>query len=234
MAIVTYTPEPARELASNLWLVTAKTSQKLDRKMAVAKGADGTLFVHDPLWLPDDAFARLDAWGRVGAIFVPSWLHDFDAEAYAARYPGARLCGPPAAVKKLKWPGLVEFDASMAPSSVSVAAIPGVKSERSCAVTHPEGGVTLIVNDALFNMPHRRGAGGLFLRLLGSTGPLHMSRLGRMFLLTDRAAYARWLREWAARTDLRHVVMAHGHVVSEDVPAALAAAAARLEGTRTT
>ncbi len=233
MAIETYPHGPLQRLASNCWRVTAPTSQGLDRTMVVAAGqgppgAPAPLLVHDPLWLDEATFGELDALGVVTTIFVPGWLHDFDVERFAERYPAARPCAFPATVARLKRPRLVPFEAALAPRGVTIERIPGVKAEAVCEVRHPEGGASLVFNDALFNIPHRRGGRGLMLRLLGSSGPLHMSPLGRMFLLKDRAAFRAYLERQAARDDLRHVVVAHGELVSGDVRRQLAAAAARL------
>jgi hypothetical protein len=125
---------------------------------------------------------------------------------------------------------MVEFEPSMAPGGIEIQAIPGVaRVESVCRVRHPEGGESLVFNDALFNLPHGKGLKGLALRLSGSSGPLHMSPLGRLFLLRDRQAFRAFLEEQSRRDDLRSLVVGHGEVLSrEDVQAALAGAAARL------
>ncbi|MGC4116154.1 MAG: hypothetical protein QM765_16555 [Myxococcales bacterium] len=227
MAITTFPHGPLTQLASNLWVVTAPTSQGLDRKMSVARGRDGALLLYDDLWLDEPTFAQLDALGPVAVIFVPSYLHDFDGERFAQRYPKARLCGSRATVQKLRWKGMVEFEPSMAPAGVVVEPIPGVaRAEMVGRVQHPEGGESLVFSDALFNIPREKA--GLITRLMGSAGPLHMSPLGRLFLLKDRKAFHEYLEAQSRRDDLRHLVVGHGEVISKDVNLALAGAAARL------
>lgn len=228
MAITTFPHGPIQRLGSSAWVVQAPTSQTLPRTMVVARGTDGALFVHDPLRLDDARFAELDRLGPVRAIFVPSFLHDFDAEAFAARYPAAVLCAMRGTIAKLKWPNLVPLEPAHVPPGITVERIPGVKGEVVVEVRHADGGVTLVFNDALFNLPHQPGWRGLVLRALGSSGPLHMSPIGRLFLLKDRAAFRGWLEAQAARSDLRNVVVAHGDLVLERAGEKLAAAAARL------
>jgi hypothetical protein len=100
--------------------------------------------------------------------------------------------------------------------------------EAYCEFRHPEGGTTLVFNDALFNMPHGSGPRGWMFRAMGSSGPLHMPLLARLFLLRDRAAFRSFLLSEAAREGIRHLVVAHGLVVSGNVGDPLKAAAARL------
>ena len=229
MAIITHPHGPLTQLAQNLWYVTARTSQGIDRKMSVIRGADGELVLHDCLWLDDKTFAELDALGKVTTIFVPSWLHDFDGQRFAERYPTAHLCGLPATLKRLhKWKRLEPFQPAWLPKCVTMTQLPGLRqNEAVFEVQHPEGGASQIYCDALFNMPHGKGFKGWVFRVLGSSGPLRMTPIGRL-LLKDRKAYVAWLRAQGARSDLRHIIVGHGRVASENLPTLLMEAADRL------
>lgn len=229
MAIITYPHGPLVALGSNAWVVSAKTSQGIDRKMTVARAPDGALLLHDALWLDERTFAEFDALGKVRTILVPSWLHDFDGQRFAARYPEATLCSTPTACKRLRWPRLVEWKPELAIPGVYVTPLPGLRmDEFVCEIRHPEGGVTLVFTDALFNMSHGKGLRGWVFRVAGSTGPLHMTPIGRMFLLKDRRVFKRYLEEQAARDDVKNIVVGHGRLIQEGARAALAGAAARL------
>lgn len=230
MRIVTYPHGPLRALADNLWLVEAPTSMgAMDRKMTVARGDDGRLFLFDALWLDDATFAQLDALGPVGVIFVPNWLHDFDGEALQQRYPTARLCAFPATSRRLGWTHLEEFTPAMAPAPITLRTLPGVRSsEAVCEVRHPDGTATQIYCDALFHVPHGGGVSGSIMRLIGSTGQFHMSPLARWLLLRDKAAFRGWLESQAVRPDLCRIICGHGLTLEADIPAQLRAAAARL------
>lgn len=230
MTIVTHPHGPLTQLADNLWLVRAPTSMgTLDRHMSVARGNAGSLFLFDQLWLDDATFAQLDALGPVRTLFVPNYLHDFDGEAFAARYPAATLCAFPTTVRKLGWPMLREVEPSMVPAPVTLRPLPGLKAyEPVCEVRHADGTATQIYNDALFNIPHGSGFAGALVRWMGSSGHFHMSPLGRLLLLRDKAAFRGWLLEQAARPELRRVIMAHGEPVETDLAARLRDAANRL------
>jgi hypothetical protein len=228
MAIRTYPHGPLKQLASNLWVVSAKTSQGIDRKMTVARSPHGDLFLHDALWLDDKTFLELDGLGRVATVFVPSFLHDFDGQRFADRYPGAHFCAMPATRKRLKWPRLMAFETSMAPAGITITELPGLRiNEVVAEVQHPEGGISQIYTDALLNLAHGKGARGWFFRMIGSTGPLHMTPIARL-LLRNKAAFKRWLADQGTRKDIKHVIVGHGRVVSDDVSALLTAAAERL------
>ncbi len=208
----TFPHDPLTQLADNLWLVRAATSMgTLDRKMCVIRGDDGGLLLHDQLWLDDASFAALDALGPVRTLYVPCWLHDFDGDAFAARYPAADLVGFAGTVRRLRWPRLREIDRSSLPSCATITPLPGLKAhEAVCEVRHADGTVTQIYNDALFHIPHGTGLPGAIVRMMGSSGHFHMSPFGKMMLLRDKAAFRAWLEAQAARPEVRRVIMAHG------------------------
>ena len=102
----------------------------------------------------------------------------------------------------------------------------GTKAQELVYQLPLDDGCALVCADLLFNLPHLRGFGGMLLRLMGSTGKLGMTPLGRMLFLKDRGAFADWLEQMAALPGLRILSMAHGHALTHDVPAALQGIAA--------
>jgi hypothetical protein len=81
------------------------------------------------------------------------------------------------------------------------------------------GGVSLVFADAVFNMPHLPGFHGFVLRhITGSSGGPRVSRVARLLLIKDKAAFAAHL-ERLATPDLQRVIVAHHQTISDD-PAA--------------
>jgi hypothetical protein len=90
-------------------------------------------------------------------------------------------------------------------------------------------GVTYVMNDALFNMPHETGLSGFVLKhVTQSTGGPKVSRTARIGLVTDRARYRAALEGIADTEGLIRVIVAHHVPVEGDVRTALRAAAATL------
>ena len=90
-------------------------------------------------------------------------------------------------------------------------------------------GVSLVFNDALFNMPHLGGVQGFVLKYITqSSGDLHVSRIARLFIVKDRAAFRAHIERLAETPELRRVLVSHHLTRSENVASALRAAVSRL------
>lgn len=207
---------PLVQLEENLWLVEGETRMKaLGRKMVVARNGD-SLFVHNAIMLDDATFKMLDALGRVKTIFVPNRFHDMDAGRMHARYPDAVLAALPKTRARLskKFPRLIDLAPAHLIESVKIRAIAGLRDDENVMEIAHGGRVTQVYTDALFNLPDMPGMGGLFLRLVGSSGGFKMTRIGRLFTLADRNAFRAFLEEQSRRDDLVRVIVAHGRTVT--------------------
>ena len=95
-------------------------------------------------------------------------------------------------------------------------------------VRSPDG-LTLVLNDAVFNMPHVPGFTGWILRnLTRSTGGPRVSRVSKLFMVKDRAAFRAHLLRLADTPALRRVIVSHHQMVVDDPAGALRAAASTL------
>jgi hypothetical protein len=87
--------DPIEEVAENLWRVEGSLARlPLRRVMTVVKRSDGGLVIHSPIALDDTSMAKLDGWGRVSFLIVPSAYHRLDAPAFKQRYPEAQVLCP--------------------------------------------------------------------------------------------------------------------------------------------
>jgi hypothetical protein len=88
-------------------------------------------------------------------------------------------------------------------------------------------GTTLIFNDAIFNMPHLTGVEGWMLKnVTKSTGGPRLTRVARLFLLSDARAFAEQLTQLAETPQLRRVIVSHHQMITEAPAEALRAVAA--------
>lgn len=216
--------EPIETLEPNLWRVIGALpgSIPLRRVMTIARLATGGLVVHSAIALDAAAMATLDGLGPVEVIVVPNRQHRLDASAYAARYPKARVLAPAGARKKIE-------------QLVAVHGGPEALGDRDVALDHAAGTrdaellmtvrsgdrTSLVFTDTLFNLPHRPGLSGWILRhVTQSSGGPKVSRLARMFMIKDPAAFAAQLDALAAQP-LARVIVAHEDVITDDPSATL-------------
>jgi hypothetical protein len=224
---------PWRKLAPRLWEITGSLPRgKLPRNMVVHKLASGGLLIHSAVVIDEAALAEMLAWGEPEVMIVPSGLHRLDAAAYKERFPKLRVLAPAASKevveKKIKVDATCE-DALPA-LGVKAHAADGIRPVE-LAYEMPidaEDGKALVVTDMLMNIPHLPGFDGMIMRLLGSTGFFGITRIGKVLLMKDRAAFKAWLCKMATTTGLNAVCVAHGDLIVERCSDRLLEAADRL------
>jgi len=224
---------PIEKLAVNLWRVEAKVDNPpLHRVMTVVKLADGRGLIHSAVMMEESSMRALEAWARPAILVVPSGFHRKDAHAYVSRYPSITVVCPSAARDRVA--EKVKVDATyetfpLEDPSIRFLSIPGLNEvERVMEVRSPDG-VTLVFNDLLFNMPHVGGLGGFVIKhVLQNSGGPKVSRLGRLWLIKDKAAVRAELEKLASKPDLVRVIVSHHEMITEQPADALRRVAASL------
>lgn len=217
---------PLEAVSEGVWAVQGSLPRGgIPRRMVVWRRDDGGLVAHSVVAMDDARMAELDALGPLAAMIVPNGIHRADAAVWKARYPGAKVYAPAlarAAVEKV-----VPVDATVEDAGgalgASVLGPDGIK--RSEYVYVARG--TWVFADVMMNLPKLPGLDGWLFGVLGSTGFFGITGIGRMALLTNRAAFKAWLGQ-AAESPPSALLPAHGNVLTTDTGAALRAAAARL------
>ncbi|MDP9000790.1 MAG: DUF4336 domain-containing protein [Myxococcota bacterium] len=221
--------EPMEQLEEGLWRVEGSLpNMPLRRVMTVARLASGDLLVHNPIAVDASTLAAIDALGRVGFIVVPNGWHRLDVPAFRARYANARVLAPRGSIKKVAEiaPGVVDLAALPSDPNVSLDVVDGTNGLEAVMTVKANGGVSVVLADAVFNMPHLTGLQGFVLRnVTGSSGGPRVSRVARLLLIKDKAAFAAHLRRLAT-SDLRRVLVAHHQTIADDPAGALRRVAA--------
>lgn len=218
---------PIEKLSENLWTVSGLMPDgKIQRRMAVARLDDGRLIVHNAIALDEVGMAELDAFGQVAAIVVPNAFHRQDARIWKDRYPKAQIFCPGGATKGVaKVVDVDGGDYGRVPSDgmIRLTHFDGMKDREGVMEVRGASGVTVIVNDALMNMPPMPFPMSF---MMHPTGHASVPRFVRWMMAHDKRALAAHLERLADTPDLERVVFGHGPSVT-DAPAELLRAAAR-------
>lgn len=228
--------DPLQQLEPNLWRVEGSLEgMAMRRVMTVARRSDGVLVVHNGIALEEEQMSRLEALGELGFLVVPNAYHRLDAPAFKRRYPKIRVLCPSGARKRVEKVVPVDFDYDGYPADpdVTVRHVAGTKNAEGAMVVRHDGSASVVLNDLLFNMPHLPGFVGWVLKhLTASSGGPRMSRVARMFLVSDRQAAADDLRTLATTAGLARVIVSHHQVVDRDAAKVLRDVANELSAPR--
>ncbi len=222
---------PLEQLADGVWRVEGSLpGMALKRVMTIARLANGSLVVHNAIALDDKGMSALDALGKVAFILVPNGYHRLDAPTFAKRYPEARVLVPRGARAKVAEVVNVSGDYGDFPADprVKLEHLDGVRDGEGVMSIESDDGVTLVLNDVVFNMPHLPGFGGFVVRALGSSGGPRVTRIARTLLIKDKRAVRAHLERLAATPRLKRIVVSHHEVITDDPGATLARVAATL------
>lgn len=223
-----YAPAP-RQLAGGLHVWDGEWfGTPFARRMTLVQLPSGGLWVHNPIRLREEDYARLDALGPVRFIVAPNRFHDSDAPHYKRRYPDARLYAAPGSIPRLRKlcpvDGTLE-DLEREPPPELAGAIASLRFEGTRlleeSVFLDRASRTLIVTDLAFHMRgRRRGLERAFFRLNRIEDRFGPSRIFRYGFVRDRARAAASL-EAILRWDFDRVIMNHGEILETGGRAAL-------------
>src|SRR5687767_11721160 len=217
---------PIHKLADNLWWVQGSLpNMSLKRVMTIVRLKDGGLVIHNGIALQEAAMREIEAWGEPRFLIVPNGGHRLDAPAYKKRYPKLQVFAPRGARERVA--EVVPVDGSYeqfpADESVRFEMLHGVKDSEGAMLVRSGDGVTVVLNDAVFNMDRKRDPLGFFFTtLLGSAPGPRVSRLAKLVFIQDKKALRGDLERLADTPGLERLVVAHEKVASgPDARAAL-------------
>lgn len=223
---------PIEKLSERVWRIEGSVPGiPMKRVMTVAKRADGGLVVHNGIALADAEMAQIEAFGPVAVLVVPNGYHRLDAKVFHDRYPKAQVLCPAGAAKKVQEAVPVSGGyAQLAPDgAVELVTLEGTKDREGVMIVRDDAGTTLVVNDAVFNMPHAPGFTGFVLkRVTKSTGGPRVSNVMKWLVISDKKAFRAHLERLADLPDLRRIVVSHHEVIDQDPRGTLRAVAAQV------
>ncbi len=208
---------PIQKLADNLWRVESEMERPpMRRAMDLVRRPNGDVWIHNAVALDDATMKEIEAWGTPRVLLVPSGYHRIDPARFKERYPDLKVYAPKGAVKKVSEKVAVDgtYDDLPREPDVVIERLDGTADmEEAVVVTSPDG-ASLLLCDAVFNMQHRPGVQGFFLKLLGSSGGPRVTGVFKLFVLKDKKAFKEALLRLAATPNLKRVLVQHEDVMS--------------------
>lgn len=212
-----------------LWRVQGSVPRgPIQRVMTIARRADGALVIHNSIAMDDDEMKALDALGKVGFIIVPNGFHRIDAKQFSDRYPDAKVLCPKGSRERVEQAVKVSGTYEDFPKDdiVSFIMLDGVGDREGAMQVKTSKGVTLVLNDAVFNMPHAGGFGGFVLKsITGSSGGPRVTMITKLALVKDKAAFRACLIRLSETPNLRRIIVSHHEVIDSEPAKTLRAAA---------
>lgn len=203
---------------------------KFPRRMTVVRLAHKRTAIFSAIALPEPRMERIEAMGKPAFLIVPNGHHRLDAKIWKARYPEIEVVTPPGAraeVAEVVPVGSTEGD--FGDTEVDFVVVAGTKEQDSALIVRRPRGTSLIVNDMIANVRHPHGIGAKIMARLFGFG-VHGPRVPRPARRQVEAKpFARQLREWAALTDLRRIIVSHGDMITENPAGVLERIADALE-----
>jgi len=201
------------KLAENLWWVQGSLpNMSLKRNMTVARLADGRLVIHNAIALEEAAMRELEAWGTPAFLIVPSSIHRLDAPAFKRRYPGLKVFAPSGSRAKVSEVIAVDgtYEEFPADPAVRFEMLNGMAGLEGVMFVSSSDGLTLVLNDAVFNMDRKRDVlGFLFTTVFGSAPGPRVSRLTKLTLVKNKPALKGALLRLAKQPELTRLIVAH-------------------------
>lgn len=213
---------PLEKLNAQVWRVEGSLpNMPLKRVMTLLRLKDGAIVIHNAIALNEEDMRAIEAWGEPRYLIVPNGFHRLDAAIFKQRYPQLKVLCPRGARALVSQAVQVDSDYSeltegtLGGDQLRIFHLKGLAEKEGALLMKAEDGVTLVVNDAIFNQPHLPGFKGLILRLIGSTGEIKITRIARLFLVKNRAEFADQLRALADVPQLKRIIVSHGPVISD-------------------
>ncbi|HEU5136422.1 MAG TPA: hypothetical protein VFU13_14830 [Steroidobacteraceae bacterium] len=200
---------------------------KLPRRMTAVKLNSGDLAIFSAIALRDADMAELEALGRPAFLIVPSERHRLDAPAYVQRYPAITVVAPNGGKEKIG--KVVRIDTSTPDFGDPSVRYVELAADSALEVDSADG-LTVIVNDLIGDIHDESGIGGWLLRVMGFAGDdPQVPGPVKLLLGKHKSEVAQQFRRWAARDDLRRIVVSHGETIDADPRGVLRTLASSLD-----
>lgn len=208
-------------LEDNLLTVVGELHMPLGefpRRMSVVRLQDGRLVIYSAIALDEPEMAALEKFGSPAFLIVPSDRHRLDAKIWRQRYPHLVVIAPEGARAKVE--EVVRVDATsydFGDPTVELLAVPGMDQHDAALVVRSASGVSLVLNELIWNVDNKPGFGGWLMKTFGFTKdepqiPALISLTG----IKDKPALRQQLEAWSRLYGLKRIIVSHGAIIEND------------------
>ena len=206
-----------QKLDDNLMTVTGQLHMPLGdfpRRMTVVRLSTGGLVIFSPISLNEAEMSKLLAFGEPQFLVVPSDRHRLDVKPWKHRFPKIRVAAPRGSREKVaELVPVDDVDPDFGDPSVKFVTMPGTNEHEAALHVESANGVTIILNELVFNVPNRPGFGGWLFEIMGMTGKEpHVPGVIKMREVKDPAALSDQLTTWS-HEDVKRIIVSHGDVI---------------------
>jgi hypothetical protein len=219
---------PIEKLEPNLWRVEGDLPNgNGTRVMTIARLRDGSLVIHNAIALEEELMKEIEAFGKPAVLVVPNGFHRLDAPVFKKRYPSLRVVCPAGSRKRVEQviPVDATYSDALKDDDVRLFHLQGTRDAEGVLEVRSNGKTTIVLNDAVNNLPK---LGGLFGFLLAPTGKPSVPRLARWMMVKDKAAFRAHLDQLASTANLGRLIVSHGKMMADQPANILRAVAAAL------
>jgi hypothetical protein len=190
---------------------------KFPRRMTIIRISGRRSIIHSGFALDESEMARVEDFGKPSFFVVPSAIHRMDVKPWKLRYPDMQVCCPPGAREKVQ--EIVKVDTiapDFADPAVEFTTVDGTEQHESALIVKGAQGITLVINDIIFNVRKQPGVVGFIFGVLGVTGPEPLlPKVVMRKIVEDKSALRDQLEQWA-KLDLKRIILAHGAPIEAD------------------
>lgn len=223
--------DPIEKLTENVWRVEGALPHfSMRRVMTVARMKDGRLVIHSAIALDEPSMRALEAWGEPAFLLVPHSRHRMDAPRYKARYPALRVLATRGVVDKAREVVAVDgtYEDFPGDDTVRLEMLHGIKDAEGAMIVRSADGVTVVLNEVVFDLKPRKDLVGRLLTGLIGHGP-RVTPVVKLELVRDAPALRADLERLAATPELQRLIVSHEKLsTGPDAAAALRKAASFL------
>jgi hypothetical protein len=200
------------------------------RRMTIARLRDGRLAIFSAISLDEDEMHAIERFGEPAYLIVPSGRHRMDLKPWKQRYPKAKVVAPVGARAKVEEIAPVDLTSvDFGDPRVRFVTVAGTGDAEAALEVETDHGLTLVLNEIIFNIASQPGLRGWLFEKLGMTGSEpHIPPLIKLADIKDPAALRDQLLKWSWIKNLQRVILSHGAIVDQQPAAMLAKVAASL------
>jgi hypothetical protein len=169
--------DPLEQVTENFWRLVGDLpgapGKTVRRTMTVVRRRDGGLVLHSVIACDEATMRQLEALGEPRQMLVPGKLHRLDAAAYLARYPQLRVYTPEGARTVVEEKVAVHGTYADFPAddTVRVELVDGMERAEGLMWVRSADGLTLVLNDVMFDAHEPEGGVAKALAGLLGVGP---------------------------------------------------------------